>query len=410
LLLDYVLKLEFRQTRWLGPYLLIFYAAQWGMIGFGFMVDRGPGFITLLTYFLSLAATDYSYAKVGHGNKKMGTFIVLFFLVGCQTDAAAQSPVGKLPVTTTATAVPILSATETKLPTKTPTTIPSETITSVPSPTTTATPTLAPGATQISSIDQVVWVYIPAGEFLMGSTGADAGADYDEFPQHLVYLDAYWIGQTVVSNAMYARFLNEMGNQSAGPANWLDAGDEDVLIFQNGGIWQPISGYERHPAVEVTWFGALAYCQWSGGRLPTEAEWEKAARGAFPPLSQGEGMGVRVYPWGDEIDCEKAQYANCSGGLLPVDAHPAGASPYGVLGLSGNTWEWVFDWYADNYYENSPAENPPGPEEGQTRVLRGASWDYDWKHLRAANRRHNGPAVSMHDYGFRCVLDADGQD
>jgi formylglycine-generating enzyme required for sulfatase activity len=258
----------------------------------------------------------------------------------------------------------------------------------------TFTPTLAPGATQISSIDQMVIVYIPAGEFLMGSTEMDTGVDYDEFPQHMVYLDAYWMDQTVITNAMFASFLNEMGNQVEGRVTWLDASDEDVLIYQADGVWQPYSGYEQHPAVEVTWFGAQAYCQWAGRRLPTEAEWEKAARGS----------DERIYPWGDEIDCDRAQYANCGGGLLPVDSKPAGASPYGALGLSGNTWEWVADWYADDYYENSPTENPPGPVDGQTRVLRGASWEYDWKHLRAANRRHNGPAVSMHDYGFRCVM------
>ena len=236
----------------------------------------------------------------------------------------------------------------------------------------------------------------------MGSIDAENGADIDEMPQHLVTLDAYWMDQTVVTNAMYARFLNEMGNQIEERSPWLDAGDENVLIYQQDGIWQPSKGYEDHPTIEVTWFGARAYCQWAGRRLPNEAEWEKAARG---PLSGSEDG--RIYPWGDEIDCDKAQYANCGGGLLPVSSKPAGASPYGVLGLSGNTWEWVFDWYAEDYYTTSRAENPLGPDDGETRVLRGGSWEYDWKHLRAANRRHNGPSVSMHDYSFRCVLDAE---
>jgi len=243
----------------------------------------------------------------------------------------------------------------------------------------------------------MVLIYIPAGSFQMGSTETNEGADYDEMPQHPVFLDAFWMDQTVVTNDMYARFLNERGNQSESRSTWLDAGDDDALIYRQDDIWMALDGYENYPAVEVTWFGAQAYCQWARRRLPTEAEWEKAAR-------DDDG---RAYPWGDKISCEKAQYANCGGGLLPVDSKPAGASPYGVLGLSGNTWEWVSDWYADDYYGFSPTKNPEGPTEGETRVLRGASWEYDWKHLRAANRRHNGPAVSMHDYGFRCALDAE---
>lgn len=240
----------------------------------------------------------------------------------------------------------------------------------------------------------MVLIYIPAGEFWMGSTKADPGADYDEFPQHRVDLDAYWIDQTVVTNAMYAVFLNAMGNQVEGRATWLNAASEMVLVSQIDEEWQPRSGYADFPVVEVTWYGAQAYCQWAGRRLPTEAEWEKAAR----------GPDGRIYPWGDELDCTKAQFANCSGGISLADSKPVGASPYGVLGLSGNVWEWVNDWYADDYYVESPPQNPLGPVDGETRVLRGGAWEYDWKHVRAANRRHNGPAVSMYDYGFRCVL------
>ena len=267
-------------------------------------------------------------------------------------------------------------------------------------PSVTATSTISPGENRVSPSDNMVIVYIPAGDYLMGSLETDIGADNDEMPQHSVYLNAFWMDQTVVTNAMYARFLNEMGNQIEERSTWLDAGDEDVLITQQGSGWKPINGFENHPVVEVTWFGARAYCQWAGRRLPTESEWEIAARGAVP----GGDIG-RIYPWGDEIDCDKAQYANCGGGLLPVNSKPAGVSPFGVLGLSGNTWEWVSDWYAADYYAQSPLDNPQGPSEGKTRVLRGGSWEYDWKHLRAANRRNNGPSVSMHDYSFRCVID-----
>jgi formylglycine-generating enzyme required for sulfatase activity len=238
-------------------------------------------------------------------------------------------------------------------------------------------------------------VFIPAGEFSMGSLNTHEGADEDEFPQHRVYLDAFWIDQTVITNLMFAAFLNDKGNQAEGNVTWLDAYDKDTLIIFQEGIWQPRPGYENHPAVEVSWYGAQAYCNWAERRLPTEAEWEKTAR----------ADGDRIYPWGDEISCDKTVFANCKLGLQPVGIKPDGASPYGVLGLSGNVWEWVSDWYAPDYYFYSIANNPLGPEDGIARVLRGGSWEYDWKHLRAANRRNNGPATSMHDYGFRCVME-----
>lgn len=239
-------------------------------------------------------------------------------------------------------------------------------------------------------------VYVPAGEFTMGSTTEDPGADPDEFPQHTIYLDAYWIGKTEVTNAMYAVFLNEMGNQIEERAAWLTNIAPDVLIFQNQeGSWQPKSGYEQHPVVEVTWYGAQAYCTWSGGQLPTEAEWEKAAR----------GTAGGVFPWNGGIDCSKAEYNDCRNAQLqPVGGRPAGASPFNALDMTGNAWEWVADWYSRDYYASSPAENPLGPESGTARVVRGGSYGFDAKHARPANRRSDGPLVSKPDYGFRCVI------
>ena len=332
---------------------------------------------------------------------------IVFYLSGCGDSESKQAEdtwTGELSYTHTLTYT--LKPDKIVIQTKTMTPKPIETMTVTPEfsktilPSVTTSPTIKPGETRVSPNDDMVSVYIPAGKYRMGSLETDIGSDYDEFPQHLVDLSAFWMDQTVVTNAMYARFLNEMGNQIEERSTWLDAGDEDVLINQQDGTWKPQKGFENHPVVEVTWFGARAYCQWAGRRLPTEAEWEIAAHGTL--LGEGE---ERIYPWGDEINCEKAQYANCGGGLLPVNSKPAGASPTGVLGLSGNTWEWVTDWYANDYYAESPLENPKGPSEGVTRVLRGGSWEYDWKHLRAANRRHNGPSVSMHDYSFRCVAD-----
>ena len=131
-------------------------------------------------------------------------------------------------------------------------------------------------------------VLIPAGEFTMGSE--DSNADSDEAPEHTVYLDAYWIYKHEVTNAQYAEFMNDQGNQTEDGVTWLDSGEDDARIHQSSGDWIPDSGYGDHPVVEVSWYGAQAYCEWAGGRLPTEAEWEKAAR----------GTDGRTYPWGEQ--------------------------------------------------------------------------------------------------------------
>ncbi|HBY09450.1 MAG TPA: hypothetical protein DEH22_17335 [Chloroflexi bacterium] len=323
--------------------------------------------------------------------------IAAIFIAGCQAEAVVE----KAPPSAASDASEILleaTATLTPLPTFTPTA--TETATPLPSatpiPSATQTPTLEPGATQISTRDGMVLHYVPAGEFLMGSTDQSLGSDYDEKPQHPVFLDAFWIDQTEVTNAMFAVFLNEMGNQVEGHAAWLDTIDEDVLLAQIDGIWQPKKETSDFPAVEVTWYGARAYCDWAGRRLPTEAEWEKAAR----------GTDARSYPWGEEQDCSKAQVANCHSVLTDVGSKPSGMSPYGIFDMAGSVWEWVADWYAEDYYAISPANNPTGPEDGSARALRGGSYDYNWKHARTADRRLNGPANSMNDYGFRCVQSA----
>ena len=291
----------------------------------------------------------------------------------------------------TPTAVPY--NTPTPLPptaTYTPTAIPTET----PTPAPTAIPTLAAGATQVSPTGSVTMVYVPAGEFLYGSTTDDKGADPDEFPQRSINLDAFWIGQTEVTNAMYAAFLNEMGNQMEGRANWLNPFESTVRIEQVNGNWQPVPGYENYPVVGVTWYGSRAFCNWAGGDLPTEAQWEKAAR----------GTDGRIYPWGNDVNCDNAEFYNCKGRQLkPVGSKPGGASPYGALDMAGNAWEWVQDWYEFGYYETMPAANPAGPAEGTVKVMRGGSFDYDEKHARAADRRNNGPSASPSDHSFRCV-------
>lgn len=232
----------------------------------------------------------------------------------------------------------------------------------------------------------------------MGSLPEELDVDGDEFPLHEVTLDAYWIDQTEVTNAMFAQFLNQMGNQLEERAYWLDAGDEDAQVYLQDDAWQVKFGHESHPVVEVTWFGANAYCEWVERSLPSEAQWEKAAR----------GLDGRIYPPGNRINCNSANTVECKRfGALEVGSYPDGSSPYGALDMAGNAWEWVADWYSAAYYQVSGGINPPGPEGGETRVLRGGSFNQDRKHARAANRRNNAPGNSQDDYGFRCVSPAD---
>jgi formylglycine-generating enzyme required for sulfatase activity/serine/threonine protein kinase len=232
-------------------------------------------------------------------------------------------------------------------------------------------------------------VHVPAGEFIMGS---DEG-DRNEQPVHTVYLDAFYIDKYEVTNAQFAQFLNEQGNQEEGGVTWLDIGDEDCRITQSGGQYQPKSGYSDHPIIEVSWYGTKAYCQWVGKRLPTEAEWEKAAR----------GTDERTYPWVGGIDCDHAQYWGCGGRTVPVGSKPKGVSPYGALDMVGNVWEWVADWYDSGYYAASPENNPKGPASGDYRVIRGGSWLDLEVNVRAALRRGDSPDSTLSSVGFRCA-------
>ena len=230
------------------------------------------------------------------------------------------------------------------------------------------------GQIWISPVDGMELSCVPAGEFKMGSTESDRDARRTEFPQHTVYLDAFWIDRTEVTNAMFAQFLNEEGNQSEGGADWLDA-RKSVRLVQSGSEWQPVSGYGEHPVVHVTWYGAQAYCRWAGRHLPSEAEWEKAAR----------GTDGRTYPWGEGLEGAKANYGGYLGDTEQVGSFPDGASPYGALDMAGNAWEWVADWY--EVYPGSDHERF-GQEH---RVLRGGSWFTGGKKVRTANRDRNEP-------------------
>ena len=287
------------------------------------------------------------------------------------------------------------------------------------------------GDTQTRSRDGMVMVYVPGGQFEMGMNDAqvdqalrvcDAANDdcerewfKDEQPAHTVALGAFWIDQTEVTNAMFAAFLNEKGNQVEEGVSWLEpgAGHRGIVyghIEDNGGVFQPETGYEDYPVIEVSWYGAAAYCSWVGGRLPSEAEWEYAAR----------GPQAGMYPWGNTFDGERTNYcdARCaydwrdtdfddgSAQWAPVGSYPCGASWCGALDMAGNVWEWVNDWWSDDYYAHSPADNPQGPNSGTIRIARGGSWfDKSWGVIASCRKGLTPSSYRIHWVGLRCVLD-----
>jgi formylglycine-generating enzyme required for sulfatase activity len=245
--------------------------------------------------------------------------------------------------------------------------------------------------TKISPMDGAEMVLIPAGEFLMGSPKGEG--DSDEYPQHTVYLDAFYIDKYEVTNAQYKKFMDATGH--AAPGYWND-----------NSFNKP-----EQPVVGVNWFDAEAYCKWANKRLPTEAEWEKAAR----------GTDARKYPWGNEEPNAggiwRANYNIGKKGAddgfqftAPVGSFSAGVSPYGIHDMAGNVWEWCADWYDKYYYSGSLKNNPKGPSKGRSRVVRGGSWLDVGYYLRAANR--GKCVIEEEEYfnrttilGFRCAQD-----
>jgi formylglycine-generating enzyme required for sulfatase activity len=222
------------------------------------------------------------------------------------------------------------------------------------------------------SEDAAEMVRVPAGEFWMGS---DDGSDREK-PRHRVHLDAYAIDKYEVTNALYKRFMD--ATNRAAPLYWNDA--------KWNGATQPVVG--------VSWHDADAYCKWAGKRLPTEAEWEKAAR----------GTDGRKYPWGDQWDASRANSGESKlEKTVPVGSYPSGVSPYGAHDMAGNVWEWVADWYGEDYYKQAPERNPHGPTSGERRVLRGGSWDYSTLFLRSAARFNYPPDTWYSFIGFRCA-------
>jgi formylglycine-generating enzyme required for sulfatase activity len=273
------------------------------------------------------------------------------------------------------------------------------------------------GSTRISETDGMTQVFVPGGNFKMGSDFISSGYFWED-PIHTVFLDPYWIDQTEVTNVMFAAFVTQSGYQTEAEKTGSsivfipDTGKEWTI---RGADWQhpqgpdsSLSNLGQHPVVQISWNDALAYCKWAGRRLPTEAEWEKAAR----------GTNSRTFPWGNEFDGTRLNFAdinlnvgwgnkNFDDGFQftsPVGNYPSGASPYGALDMAGNVWEWVNDWGSEVYYQSSPSDNPGGPDSGIFRIYRGGSWQDPSDGNRTAFRGWIAPTDAKNTHGVRCAL------
>jgi sulfatase modifying factor 1 len=264
-------------------------------------------------------------------------------------------------------------------------------------------------------------VLVPQGEFFMGSPAGTESFD-DEHPFRKVFLSAFWIDRYEVSNGAYERFVHETGHRM--PENMNPA----ATLWEHGA---PIAGIADHPVINIGWDDAVQYCRWAGKRLPTEAEWEKAAR----------GTDGRRYPWGNEWDLMKANSASYWGGrtiddfessaswdafwikgegakiskekgikgevlTTPVGSFPESVSPYGLYDMAGNVAEWVQDWYNPNYYKEAPLSDPQGPLRGAIKAMRGGSWLKPAISLRTSDRDWGLMDSHPSGTGFRCAQDA----
>jgi len=240
----------------------------------------------------------------------------------------------------------------------------------------TGIPTSLP--TEITDAKGALMVLVPAGEFIMGSNNGSV----DEQPTHVVDLDAFYMDKYEVTNRLYRVCVDvaiclPLENRSSAT---------HTRYYSN-------SEYDNFPVIFVNWNMAQSYCEWRGARLPTEAEWEKAAR----------GNSNFTYPWGEVVNCDHANYGKCNGDVVSVNVYDSGKSMYGIYNMAGNVWEWTNDWYSEVYYQNSLLDNPQGPDNGKQKVLRGGSWSDNNSEVRSANRYAEVPTNFNGFVGFRCV-------
>jgi formylglycine-generating enzyme required for sulfatase activity len=357
---------------------------------------------------LAVSASVYflfSNWSVIRSDQTSDSVVVSHWLDDDQDQEAAAVPISisTLTASVTPTIEPSASATHTALPTATATNtiLPTASATTPPTQTPSPSPTDTPVGHSRNLKDNAELIYIPPGEFLMGSDRKDDPFFWGaEGPMHQVSLEGYWIYRFEVTNSMYQACVAERACPKPG-----------ILRFASVAEYYGNPKYDDYPVVNVTYGDAASYCRWSGGRLPTEAEWEKAAR----------GTDGRLFAWGNEPPtgdlanlCDQHctqewKVSTINDGYretAPVGSYPKGASPYGVLDMSGNVWEWVFDWFQGTYYKVSPEKNPLGPASGTQRVIRGGSYYNGIDGVRVVARAYRSPDNFGLSIGFRCAVDA----
>lgn len=263
------------------------------------------------------------------------------------------------------------------------------------------------------SKDGVPMAYIPGGKFVMGTTESD---HTEVAPPHKVEVSAFYMDIYEVTNEQFAEFLSAMKmEETPGGKRWrwivlrsdLEASERKEFwpteIELENGVYKAFEGYERHPVISVSWEAATEYCKWVGKRLPTEAEWEFAARG---------GLEEKKYPWGDALPNEKAvvyqrEWRNNADPQPTAKVGSLYPNAYGLYDMSGNVWEWCSDWFEPSYYFDSAPVNPQGPASGFVKTLRGGSWFNPSEVLKVSSRNFDYPMALIETVGFRCVLESD---
>lgn len=286
----------------------------------------------------------------------------------------------------------------------------------------------APGAIQISLEepsmmmtesfeDKNGMIFVPEGFFDMGSNDSVAARSGIPVPVHTVWVDGFWMDKTEVTNKNYCEFLNAWGKTTDASGNEMinlsgSWKDEKCRISQSGSRFSVETGYENHPVICVTWYGASQYAEWAGKRLPTEAEWEYAARAGSKQLKHSWGNGEPVGKNGGNIADISAKrvfshwtvWERYDDGF--VYTAPVGSfepNPFGLFDMTGNVWEWCADWLDIDYYSNSPERNPQGPSSGTRRVVRGGSWAFNPGSEYCSTRWGDPPSNKGVQLGFRCA-------